>query len=424
MKILIIHWRFFPVSGPERYLFNTIELLERNGHTVIPFSINYESNNPTEFDKYFVESVGDKNNFNFTAQSNISITDKIKIAKNFFYNTNAYENLNDLIRNEKPDIAYILQFFGKLSISIFDACYENKIPIVLRLSDYGLICSKNIFYRDGEVCTKCISNQLHSLRYKCVHQSLSKSVLFYLALQFSYSKKFQSKINTIVTPSLTMMKIFAESRYFKKISIKHVPTFFLFKDFDPNKKSRQILNIDFCYLGRIDEDKGVDVLINAVILLSEKGFFPKVVIAGDYNNQYASSLILVCKNMNLSNVEFTGLLKKDELLEVLSSSRFTIIPSLWYDNMPNSLIESQAIGVPVIASNIGSLPELITDNYNGFLFRPGDKNELANKMEQTLLLNDDKLETYKVNSYNWAREYCSEKNHYDKLINIFENAIK
>ena len=147
MKILIVHYPYHPLSGPERYLFNVMDLLKRNGHTVIPFSINYANNIPSEFEKYFVEPIGDKNTHSYSAQTDLSISDKIEIVKNSFYHKEAWEKLNELIKTEEPDVAYFLQFFGKLSISIFDACHENNIPVILRLSDYGLICSKNIFYR-------------------------------------------------------------------------------------------------------------------------------------------------------------------------------------------------------------------------------------------------------------------------------------
>lgn len=424
MKILIIHYRYYPVSGPERYLFNIIELLKSRGHTVIPFSINYKNNIPSEFEKYFIEPIGDKNGFSYSKQADISLLNKIKIALNFFYNKNAYKKLNELIKSEKPDIAYVLQFQGKLSISIFDACINQKIPVVLRLSDYGLICSKNTFFRNGEVCTKCISNQFYSLKYKCVHHSFLKSLLNYLVLQFSYVRNFQTKINHFITPSLTMKEIFKGSKQFNKNQITHIPTFFLTKDLTVFKKNINNLQIDFCYVGRIDEDKGVDIIIKAVSILKKKKLTPKILIAGDINNSYAKSLIDLSRELNLQNVEFAGFMEKEQLLTMLSFSKFSIISSMWFDNMPNSLIESQSVGTPVIASNIGSLPELVTDNYNGLLFKTGDAYDLAQKMGNALDLSKSQLDNYKHNSYKWAIEYCSEESHYDKLIYIFENAIR
>ena len=423
MKILIVHYRYYPVSGPERYMFNVTELFESKGHTVIPFSINYEDNKPSKYDKYFINPIGDKSNSNYSAQKKISFLNKIKIVLSFFYNKNANNKLNELIEKEKPDIALVLQFFGKLSISIFDTLNKNNIPVVLRLSDYGLICAKNTFYRNRSICTECLSNQINSLKHRCVHNSLPKSILNYLALKFSYLIKFQNKVDHIITPSLIMKNIFLEYKHFKKNQITHISTFYLTKDLNNHKINKFIANQDFCYLGRIDEDKGVNTLIEAIIILKERQVTPNILIIGDYNNAFAQSLIDKCIEYKLSNVDFAGLLNKKDTINKLSKCKYSVIPSLWYDNMPNSLIESQATGVPVIASDIGSLPELIIEDYNGFLFKPGDPIDLANKMVLAIHLSDNKLIQLKANAQTWAKEYCSEQKHYNSLMKIFEQLI-
>jgi len=423
LKILLIHYRYHSLSGPERYLFNLKSLLESKGHTIVPFSLKYDQNEISEFDKYFVEPLGDKNVFNYSKQENISFFNKLKIVKNFIYNRRVYLQLSDLIKNEKPDIAYVLQYFGKLTHAVFDSCRDSGIPAVLRLSDYGLICAKNIFFRDGQICTKCLECQFNSVKFKCIHNSTSKSILNYLALKYAFLKGLTLKIDGLVTPSEFMKELILDSKYFKNNNIFHIPTFYLSKEVSKKTLLTSNITYDFCYFGRLVEEKGLTVLFEALLILKGNGIFPKVCIAGDYNNEYAKDLIVKCSEAKLKNVEFVGLLDKELVMELVSKSKFSIVPSIWFDNMPNSLIESQSCGTPVIASNIGSLTELVEDGYNGYLFKPGNSFELSSIMTKAINQSNLQLSILKSNSLKWVESYCSEETHYLSLISLFNKLI-
>ena len=108
-----------------------MELLESNGHEVIHFSLKYKKNNYSKFSKYFPEPIGSKSEFHYSAQKNLHLLKQISIIENAFFNLNVYRGLNRLIKDEKPDIAYIFQFWGKLSSSVIQCCYNNKLPTKL-----------------------------------------------------------------------------------------------------------------------------------------------------------------------------------------------------------------------------------------------------------------------------------------------------
>ena len=141
MKIIIIHYRYYEASGPERYLFNVSKLLKENGHKVIPFSLDFKQNKKSKYSKHFPQPVVDQ--FHVSQQSNISAKNKLKIIKNSFYNKDVFDKLDELIKKENPDIAYVLQYGNKLLTSICDVCKKNKLPVVLRLSDINLIDTLN-----------------------------------------------------------------------------------------------------------------------------------------------------------------------------------------------------------------------------------------------------------------------------------------
>jgi glycosyltransferase involved in cell wall biosynthesis len=95
------------------------------------------------------------------------------------------------------------------------------------------------------------------------------------------------------------------------------------------------------------------------------------------------------------------------------------VPSVWYDNLPNSILESYASGKPVIASNIGSFPEIVEQDITGLLFEVGNSDDLAEKMEY-LLDNKDKIVTMGKKAREKVETEFSPQRHYDLLIELFK----
>lgn len=422
MKIVIIHYRFYESSGPERYLFNITKLLHDHGHEVIPFSLDYKENRTSEFSEYFAKPVVEHFHVD-KIKGNLSFSEKLGIIKNSFYNNQVYNKLTELIDIEKPNVAYVLQYGNKLSTSIFDACKHKNLPVVLRLSDFNLLCSKNIFYRDGEICTKCISNKFQSVKHKCVHGSLTQSFVYYLIQRYNELRRFENKIDAFITPSKFTKDTIQRSKQFKNSKFYHIPTF-IEESQELSKKDRAYDTndtINFCYVGRIAEDKGIDILIDAIYKLSNKNLNIQVDIYGDKNNQYAIEQIETVTRLNLKNIKFKGYVKTSEINEVFEKYHYSILPSKWYDNMPNSLIESSINGIPVIVSNVGSLGELIDDGENGFAFEHNNSQSLADKIESLFFVSEENYIQLSQNSYNWIKDYSDKSKHYNRLIKIFDN---
>ncbi len=123
--------------------------------------------------------------------------------------------------------------------------------------------------------------------------------------------------------------------------------------------------------------KGVNTLIDAFIeILKYEKINAKLNLIGEGNKDFIDTLakrliINRCEN----EVVFHGFREPAYVKDILLKSNLFILPTLM-DNSPNSLMESQALGIPSAASNIGGIPSLIEHNYNGFLFKPNDKEEI------------------------------------------------
>ena len=138
--------------------------------------------------------------------------------------------------------------------------------------------------------------------------------------------------------------------------------------------------------------------------------------------EYRNFFFFCQKEKKIQNVEFLGFKAGEELEEIIKGARFTLIPSIWYDNLPNTALESFQYSKPVIASEIGSLPELVLDGVNGYLFKPADARELCEKV--ALLDNDDVVEKMGAASRARLEDRFAPQTHYNTLMKVFSRVGK
>ena len=127
---------------------------------------------------------------------------------------------------------------------------------------------------------------------------------------------------------------------------------------------------------------------------------------------------LIEENVLWDRIDFVGFQRGDALTQLISGASCILCPAIWYENMPNTVIEAYAYGKPVIASNMGCFPELLEDGKTGYLFRPKDAKDLADKIVMLMVHENERLQMGK-----WAREKVerdfSPENHFRKLEKLF-----
>lgn len=423
MKILLIHYRYYIQGGPERYLFNVKSLLEKNGHTVIPFSVSYPQNQESEYSDSFVKPI--VNDFHIS-KAKLSVSKKVKLAASFFYNSDAKRKIKKLIEAEKPDVAYVLLYQGKLTYSVLEGCKECNLPVIHRISDFYHYCINSAFFRNGQVCTSCLKKPSACVKNRCAHGSLAKSVLNYFIEKKERMSGIRNYISHIICPSEFTKSIFEKNIIYPNAQFHLLPTFFNFEEKNNPSKQKILARKNskhVCYIGRIVQEKGIENLLKAWKIVEQTHANVTLDLTGFFDNDYSIQIKQLINELNLKSVNTYEFLTKEKTFEIIDNSFLSLIPSIWYDNMPNSFIESQAFGLPVIVSDIGSLTELVKEEYNGWLFKPQNYEELAEKIIYALELTDDAYVQISDNSYNFVRDYCSPEKHYDGLIKIFEKAI-
>lgn len=394
-------------------MFNIKRVLEEHGHEVIPFSVHSNKNVPTEYSKYFVEPIGGRD---VTYFDEVKKTPKSiwQMVTRSVYSAEVKKAIQKEIRDVKPDIVYIIHFVNKLSPSVIRGAKQMGVPVVLRLSDYFLLCPRFDFLCERRICEECLTKGYRScIRKRCVKGSLFASVVRVLSMKGHKLINVYKDVDAFITPSEFLKKKLT-SNGFNENKIHCIPTFAVQeRPFSGNI----VIGTYGLYFGRISEEKGVETLIHAYEKLPNHS----LKIVGDDMTEEAERLKEYIVNKGINNIEFLGFKKGMELEEIIQHARFVAIPSIWYDNLPNTALESFQQSKPVIASNIGSLPELVEDGYNGYLFKMGNVEELAEKI---CLMDSDKrvLEMGNNSRHRFEERFMSER-HYRVLTDVFHSVL-
>ena len=412
MRILLVNYRYFVSGGPERYMFNIKKVLENNGHEVIPFSIHSNKNVPTEYSKYFVEPIGNRDATYF---EECKKTPKViwQMLTRSIYSLEVKKAIQKEIKEVKPDLVYIIHFVNKLSPSVIRGAKQMGIPVVLRLSDYFLLCPRFDFLYNRKICEDCLSKGYgECIKKRCVKNSLFASVIRVFSMKVHKFMNIYKDVDAFITPSQFLKKKLVANGFAEE-KITCIPTFTETKECI----AETVIGEYGLYFGRIAEEKGVETVIKAYEKLPNH----RVKIMGDDTTEEAVRLKKYCADKKLTNIEFLGFRQGEELEKVIRNSRFVLIPSIWYDNLPNTALEAFRNAKPVIASNIGSLPELVEDTYNGYLFQPGSEKGLISAILQ---LDDDKaVKEMGQNSLKILNTKFSVEQHYHDLLKIYTKLV-
>ncbi|MBI5649259.1 MAG: glycosyltransferase family 4 protein [Chloroflexi bacterium] len=422
MRILLANYRYFVSGGPERYMFNVTDALTARGHTLIPFSINYTRNQPTPYTRYFVEPLGSRDEIYFRDQRPTFQTYSRTLTR-LFYAPDVERAITRLVAETKPQVAYVLHYLRKLSPSLLVGLKKAGLPIVVRLSDYAMLCPQAHCLRDNTPCELCVrGNLLPSIRYRCVQHSFAASALNALATWFHQSRRYFDLIDVFVTTTEFMYRMMRQAG-FPERRLRFIPTFVNGNLFHPTPNF--VKENYIAYAGRLEEIKGAHILIQALARLrrTHPDLTINLKIAGTGDADYRARLETQIVKAGLSDsIQFVGELQTQDLTNFLNRAILTIVPSVCYENFPNIALESYACGTPVLASRIGSLTECVSEGETGFLFDIGNAARLADRIV-FCLDHPELLATMTSNARRAAETIYSPDTHLIKLEQLFGSLI-
>ena len=410
MRILQINNYHYIKGGSEKVFLDTVKLLEYNGHEVITFSTLDDKNIPR--DKSICIKV--ENIF-----SDKSLFSKLLSYKAFLYNVKVAKRLQETIDLYKPEIAHLHIYYGKLSNSVIDILHKNKIPFVISLHEYRLLCPNYTFLRhDSTICESCAKKIFKNdcIKYKCnkgnyLYSFLSVIETLYRDILYNPIKK----ANGFIAVSKFIRDKHLEYIPSIKNKIEHIYNFVDIKELTIYRKN--ITNKDdyYLYFGRLSYEKCLITLLNA---FKERPSLKLLIVGTGPLDEEISKIV----NEQKLNVKLIGFKTGSELYEIVSSARYTIVPSEWYENNPITILESLSLGTPIIASKIGGIPELVSDSFNGFIFENGRVESLIQALDKS----KNYMKYYELvdNSIKFAEFNFIDDVHYNKLVNFYNKIIK
>ncbi|MCM1111611.1 MAG: glycosyltransferase [Clostridium sp.] len=407
MKILEINAFHYRKGGSEAVFFNTSELLRRHGHQVIPFTLRWEQNLPSDYDRYFAES----------KESRPGPFRPLKNIANYFYHREAARNLEKLIEAEHPDIAQIHLIWGQLTPSVLTVMRRHNIPAVLTVHDYRLVCPSYLFRNGrGEVCEQCHgTNFWQCVRNRCNRGSLGLSAVM-AAEQYTRNRFFN--------PARLLDGLIYVSDFSRRIHEKYMPALASLPNIrlyniapaleDDNPAEAKPTADYFLYFGRLSDEKGVGTMLEAFAETPEA----PLKIAG--TGPAEEKLRRRADELGLRNIEFLGYRTGSDLNGLVRNARFVIVPSECYENNPMSASEAYAAGVPVIGAAIGGIPEIIDEGRTGYTFTSGSADELAITVRHAQRLPEAQYQAMRRAAREFAVENFDSEKYVASLTGFFE----
>jgi len=357
-SLLSINNYHYRRGGSDVVYLDHAALMEEQGWRNGFFSMNHPKNFDTSWSKYFIDEIEFGHAY--------SIGQKLTMASKVVYSFEAQKKLKRLLSEFPVDVAHLHCIYHHLSPSIIPTLRDAGVPVVMTAHDLKIACPAYKMLNDTGVCEKCRDGSLlNVVRHRCVRGSLAASAI--VMLESSVHRMldtYQSKLNKVVVPSRFFMEKFIEWGW-PRDKFAYIPNYVDSTHFEPGYEAADY----FLYFGRLAPEKGVATLMRAA---KAAGVILKIAGTGPIEAELHSL------NAELGGAaEFLGYRSGAELHSLIRSAIAVVLPSEWYENAPMSVLESFALGTPVVGARIGGIPEMVIEGETGWTFESRNAEELA-----------------------------------------------
>lgn len=407
LKILFVNTNHYRGGGDSTYTFNLAELLRSKGHEVAFFAMQDERNESDPNQDLFVEGI----DFQAMARAK-TIQNAIRVLRRSIYSTHARDNFARLLDRVQPDLVHLQAIHGHITPSIIFEAKKRGLPVVWTVHDYKLICPNTHFLIDatGAVCEACGRGHFYQpILRRCKKNSLAASAMAGLEAYAHRIMGVQEMVDLYLAPS-SFLRAKLLSRGFPGEKVLHLPLFL------PDDMFRFVQKDQGygLYIGRLTAIKGIRTLVEAC----RRNPDIQLLLAGRIEDSLANEIPVSLP----PNARYVGLKHGAELRQLLDGAQFVVLPSLWYENQPFSILEAFARGKPVIASDLGGMTELIENEKRGLLVPPGDPVALAEAMRQ-LVSDTISRESMALAAYEYVCSQHAPEVHYQLMLDIYHRVI-
>lgn len=382
-SILVVHNRYQVRGGEDGVVENEVALLQRHDHPVATCILDNR------------DGIASKNS--------------LALAAGTVWSQSGVREVRNHIERTNPDIVHFHNTFPLISPAAYYAAKSMGRTVVQTLHNYRLICPGALLLRDGQVCEDCVGKAIPypGVQHGCYRNSrLASGAVAAMLTTHRVLGTWQRQVDRyIALTQFARAKFIAGGLPEHKIAIK--PNFLATAPEPCEPKEEYAL-----FVGRPSREKGIDILLRAWKGL---GRLPLRIAGGPVPE--------VLRQLAGDNpaIEFLGEVDSQRVRELMGRAAVLVCPSVWYEGFPMVIAESLASGLPIVASNLGGLAELVDDGRTGLLFGAGDAAELAEKISWIMAHPEERAGMGRAARHEYVTRYTAEEN-YQMLMKIYAQA--
>jgi glycosyltransferase involved in cell wall biosynthesis len=382
MKILSVHNSYQTPGGEDQVFAQEAELLRSRGHQVLQF---HTSN----------EQVKGKN--------------PLVLLGDTIWNKRVHNELLALMQRERPDIVHVHNTFPVISPSVYYAANEAGIPVVQTLHNFRMLCPAGTLFRDGHICEDCIGKQVPwpGVIHGCYRNSrLATAAGAAMLATHNYKQTWSKAVSAYIALTDFARNKFIQAGFpAEKILVK--PNYLQSDPGIGEGKGKYAL-----FVGRLTPEKGIGTLLEAWRQIGTK--LP-LQIAGD--GPMAAEVERASREM--PGVTWLKWLPHEEILQKMKDASVLVLTSTWFEPFGLIAAEAFAVGLPVIASNLGSMSTIVDHQRTGLHFEAGNAASLVEAVRWFRAHPNETARMREQARLEYEMKYTAESN-YAQMMNIYE----
>lgn len=382
MKLLLVHNTYQQPGGEDQVFASESRLLAAKGHEVLTHTAHND----------LVGALG-----------------KLALAGRTSWSRSTYQAIRTLLRRERPQVVHVHNTLPLLSPAVYYAAGAEGVPVVQTLHNYRLLCPNATMFRDGHICEDCLGRFVPwpGVVHACYRGSRAATGAVTLMLS---AHRLLGTWTRQVTRYIALTQFMRQKLIeggFRPDQTVVKPNFVAPDPGVGDHRGRYAL-----FVGRLTVAKGVRTLLEAWGYLEDR--IPLKVVGDGPPEGLARTGQL--------QVEWLGRQSHEQVIGWMKGASILVFPSEWYEGFGLAIAEAYATGLPVVASNLGAMAELVRDHRTGLLFDPGDALDLAAKVAWTLGHPNELADMGRRAREEFEAKYTAERN-YQLLCDIYSAVL-
>ena len=382
LRVLVVHNTYQQRGGEDSVVEAECALLRQSGHEVEL----YQRNN-----------------------ADVASRGQLQLAVDTVWSTRTSAEIDQIVQRFAPDVIHVHNTLALISPSVYWAAARARVPVVQTLHNFRLMCPQGMLLRQEAVCEDCVGKlPWRAVVHRCYRGSIGASAVVATTLSVHRAiGTFRNKVTRFIALNeFCRDKFVSAGLPAERIRIK--PNFL---DMPAAMAPSLVPRSGGLFVGRLTAEKGVRVLLEALRQCDSATM--SVVGTGELEAEVDA----------VAGANWLGFKPLDEILRLMQAASYLVLPSIWFENFPRTIVEAYACSLPVIASRLGALPEIVLDGETGLLFDPNSADDLARKLHWASTHPDEMLAMGRNARARYEQFYTPQAN-YKLLSDIYAESIE